>query len=79
MSSSTEPAILPTQTARGRLGMAGHFRETDPAKFAGVQRDYRATKIRDAIQEAVETAPPLTAAQVDALSALLNSARAEAK
>lgn len=54
----------------------GPVRKYEPEKFADAQRDLRAAKLRDAIQEAIETAPPLTAAQVDALSALLNSARA---
>lgn len=74
--SSTIPS---TRTALGRLGLAGHYRDSDPEKFAGVQRDYRAVKVRDAIQKAIDTAPPLTPAQVDALSELLATARNQAE
>lgn len=76
---STPSTIPPTRSVRGRLGQLGRTRQYEPELFAAAQLDLKAAKLRDAIQEAIETAPPLTAAQVDALSALLNSARAEAK
>lgn len=75
----SDPAIPATPTARGRLGRLGALREHEPEKFAAAQLDLKAAKLRDAIQKALDTAPPLTPAQVDALSALLATARDQAE
>lgn len=75
----SDTAIPATSTIRGQLGRLGQVRKYEPENFAAAQRDLRAAKLRDAIEEAVATAPPLTPAQIDALTTLLDSAKGVSK
>ena len=75
----SDTAIPATASTRGRLGQLGRTRHLEPEAFASAQVDLKAGKLRDAIQKAVESAPALRPAQIDALTALLNSAKEASK
>lgn len=61
---------------RGRVAALSRSRTPDDADLIAARRDLRAARLEEAVRSVVETAPPLTPAQIERLAALLRGGAA---
>lgn len=68
---TTHPNPTDWRTHRARVASLTRSRAADDPDLTGARRDLRAARLADFITRTVDTAPPLTPAQLDRLALLL--------